>query len=140
MLGGRPQLVFPLEGPGDLSGDRARDGLFPILPVWRNATVVKSTSLSRGGFLLPAWERKIGVDLIKDPALLHAAYNDAQGVTAKFNLNLLRHAQRELGLEVTVLVVDRIPGEDRHVDPEHEEPHAFLHAHEQEGRQEEREE
>lgn len=46
-----------------------------------------------GGALL------IGVDLIKDPALLHAAYNDAQGVTARFNLNLLRHAQRELGLE-----------------------------------------
>lgn len=46
-----------------------------------------------GGALL------IGVDLIKDPALLHAAYNDAQGVTARFNLNLLRRAQRELGLE-----------------------------------------
>jgi ABC-type sugar transport system ATPase subunit len=52
-------------GVGYVSGDRARDGLFPILPVWRNATVVKSTTLSRGGFLLPAWERKIGVDLIK---------------------------------------------------------------------------
>ena len=46
-----------------------------------------------GGALL------IGVDLIKDPARLHAAYNDAQGVTARFNLNLLRHAQRELKLE-----------------------------------------
>ncbi len=46
-----------------------------------------------GGALL------IGVDLIKDPALLHAAYNDARGVTARFNLNLLRHAQRALGLE-----------------------------------------
>ena len=46
-----------------------------------------------GGALL------IGVDLIKDPALLHAAYNDARGVTARFNLNLLRHAQRVLGLE-----------------------------------------
>ena len=46
-----------------------------------------------GGALL------IGVDLIKEPARLHAAYNDAQGVTARFNLNLLRHAQRALGLE-----------------------------------------
>ncbi|MFX1679179.1 L-histidine N(alpha)-methyltransferase [Mitsuaria sp. CC2] len=46
-----------------------------------------------GGALL------IGVDLIKEPARLHAAYNDAQGVTARFNLNLLRHAQRELKLE-----------------------------------------
>jgi uncharacterized SAM-dependent methyltransferase len=39
----------------------------------------------------------IGVDLIKDPALLHAAYNDAAGVTAQFNLNLLARINRELG-------------------------------------------
>ena len=31
----------------------------------------------------------IGVDLKKDPAVLHAAYNDGQGVTAAFNRNLL---------------------------------------------------
>ena len=45
----------------------------------------------RGGALL------LGVDLIKDPDVLHAAYNDAQGVTAAFNLNLLARANRELG-------------------------------------------
>ncbi|MGB7479843.1 MAG: L-histidine N(alpha)-methyltransferase [Burkholderiaceae bacterium] len=33
----------------------------------------------------------IGVDLVKPPALLEAAYDDALGVTAAFNLNLLRH-------------------------------------------------
>ncbi len=38
----------------------------------------------------------IGVDLKKDPRLLQAAYNDAQGVTAEFNLNLLRRIQLEL--------------------------------------------
>jgi len=38
----------------------------------------------------------IGVDLKKDPALLHAAYNDAAGVTAAFNLNLLDRINREL--------------------------------------------
>ena len=47
----------------------------------------------RGGGLL------IGIDLIKDPAVLHAAYNDAAGVTAAFNLNLLERARRELGAE-----------------------------------------
>ena len=31
---------------GYVSGDRKKDGLFPILPVWRNATVVKSEDLS----------------------------------------------------------------------------------------------
>jgi uncharacterized SAM-dependent methyltransferase len=39
----------------------------------------------------------IGVDLKKDPNLLHAAYNDAAGVTAAFNLNLLERINRELG-------------------------------------------
>jgi uncharacterized SAM-dependent methyltransferase len=39
----------------------------------------------------------IGVDLKKDPAILNAAYNDAQGVTAEFNLNVLRHINAELG-------------------------------------------
>ncbi len=36
----------------------------------------------------------IGVDLRKDPVILNAAYNDAQGVTAEFNLNLLSHINR----------------------------------------------
>lgn len=39
----------------------------------------------------------MGVDLVKDPALLHAAYNDSAGVTARFNLNILRVINRELG-------------------------------------------
>ena len=38
----------------------------------------------------------IGVDLKKDPAILHAAYNDAAGVTAQFNLNILERINREL--------------------------------------------
>ncbi len=47
----------------------------------------------RGGGLL------IGIDLVKPPADLHAAYNDAQGVTAAFNKNLLVRANRELGAD-----------------------------------------
>ncbi|TVP87273.1 MAG: L-histidine N(alpha)-methyltransferase [Thioalkalivibrio sp.] len=39
----------------------------------------------------------IGVDLRKEKALLEAAYDDAQGVTAAFNLNLLERINRELG-------------------------------------------
>lgn len=41
----------------------------------------------------------IGVDLVKEPAELHAAYNDAAGVTAAFNLNLFARANRELGAD-----------------------------------------
>ena len=38
----------------------------------------------------------IGVDLVKEVSILHAAYNDAAGLTAKFNLNLLARINREL--------------------------------------------
>jgi dimethylhistidine N-methyltransferase len=38
-----------------------------------------------------------GVDLVKAPQVLHAAYNDRAGVTARFNLNLLARINRELG-------------------------------------------
>ncbi|MEM7218320.1 MAG: L-histidine N(alpha)-methyltransferase [Pseudomonadota bacterium] len=44
-----------------------------------------------GGYLL------IGVDTKKDVATLEAAYDDAAGVTARFNLNLLHHINRALG-------------------------------------------
>jgi L-histidine N-alpha-methyltransferase len=39
----------------------------------------------------------LGTDLVKRASLLHAAYNDADGVTAAFNLNLLARINRELG-------------------------------------------
>jgi dimethylhistidine N-methyltransferase len=42
----------------------------------------------------------IGVDLKKDPRLLHAAYNDSAGITAQFNLNLLARLRDELGAKV----------------------------------------
>jgi dimethylhistidine N-methyltransferase len=41
----------------------------------------------------------IGTDLKKDANILHAAYNDARGVTAAFNLNLLARINRELGAD-----------------------------------------
>lgn len=47
----------------------------------------------RGGGLL------IGVDLRKSPQILEPAYNDKQGVTAEFNLNLLHRMNRELGTD-----------------------------------------
>ena len=51
---------------------------------------VMAETVGSGGGLL------IGVDLKKDPAILNAAYNDAEGVTAAFNLNLLTRINREL--------------------------------------------
>src|SRR5690606_1086174 len=62
---------FPGSSIGNFTPEEARDFL-------RGA----ATFLSGGGLL-------IGVDLVKTPAILHAAYNDAAGVTAEFNRNLL---------------------------------------------------
>lgn len=47
-------------------------------------------SMSPGDFLL------LGVDRVKDREVLHAAYNDAEGVTEQFNLNMLSVLNREL--------------------------------------------
>ncbi|WP_280548069.1 MULTISPECIES: L-histidine N(alpha)-methyltransferase [unclassified Halomonas] len=44
----------------------------------------------------------VGVDLVKERGLLEAAYNDAAGVTAAFNLNLLERMRRDLGAAVEV--------------------------------------
>ncbi len=52
--------------------------------------------VGRGGHLL------IGVDLKKDVRILNAAYNDAAGVTERFNLNLLRRMQDELDCELVL--------------------------------------
>jgi len=45
----------------------------------------------------PGGAMLVGVDLRKDRATLHAAYNDSAGVTAAFNLNVLRRINGELG-------------------------------------------
>src|SRR5215470_15999679 len=47
--------------------------------------------LGKGAILI------VGVDLVKSVDVLNAAYNDAEGVTAQFNLNLLTRINRELG-------------------------------------------
>ena len=78
----RRALYFPGSTIGNFTPDEAR----AFLEAWRPV-------LGTGGAAL------IGVDLIKDPAVLDAAYNDAQGVTAEFNLNLLARLNRELGAD-----------------------------------------
>ena len=77
--GTRPVAFFPGSTIGNFSRDEA-------------AAFLRQTaaSLGAGAGLL------IGVDLKKDEAILHAAYNDPEGVTAAFNLNLLVRINREL--------------------------------------------
>ena len=58
----------------------------------------------------------LGVDLEKDEDVLHAAYNDAAGVTAKFNMNLLARMNRELcaGFDLSAFHHDAIYNHDAH--------------------------
>lgn len=79
------------------AGSRRRVGFFPgstlgnFTPDEALQFLRHAARLLRGGALL------IGVDLIKHPDRLHAAYNDRQGITAAFNKNLLQRANQELG-------------------------------------------
>jgi len=52
-----------------------------------------------GRLLAPDGALLIGVDLVKDPARIEAAYNDSAGVTARFNRNILRVVNRGLGAD-----------------------------------------
>ena len=53
------------------------------------------------------------MDLIKDQAVLEAAYDDAEGVTAEFNLNLIRRINRELDADISI---EKLRHEARWVD------------------------
>jgi L-histidine Nalpha-methyltransferase len=60
----------------------------------------RRTQLTKiAGLLGPADRLLLGTDLVKDPAIIEAAYNDSQGVTAEFNRNLLHVINRELGAD-----------------------------------------
>src|SRR4051812_12102495 len=50
----------------------------------------------------------LGTDLVKDPRVLEAAYDDAAGVTARFNLNVLHVMNRELGSDFDVDGFDHV--------------------------------
>jgi dimethylhistidine N-methyltransferase len=78
-------------------GDAPRVGFFPGSTIG-NFTPQEATRLLRSVRRLLGRRARliIGVDMIKDPATLLAAYDDASGVTARFNKNLLTRINREL--------------------------------------------
>jgi dimethylhistidine N-methyltransferase len=82
-----------------LPGARARAGFFPGSTIGNFRPDAAAGLLRRMRASLNGGGLLIGVDLVKDPARLHAAYNDAAGVTAAFNRNLLVRANRELGAD-----------------------------------------
>ncbi len=80
--------VMPLKNlvyfPGSTIGNFTNEAALSLLEVMHQEA-------GAGGALL------IGVDLQKDPEIIKRAYNDSAGVTAEFNLNMLRHINREYG-------------------------------------------
>ncbi len=88
----------PLQLPAMAAGARRRVIYFPGSTIG-NFTRAEALVFLRYAHAIagPGGAMLVGVDLKKDPARLHAAYNDAQGVTAAFNLNLLTRINRELG-------------------------------------------
>ena len=83
--------------PADLA-ERPRTGFFPGSTIG-NLTPREAGQLLEvfGTGLAPGGRLIVGVDLKKDARQLVMAYNDARGVTAAFNLNLLARINRELG-------------------------------------------
>lgn len=86
------------------AGVRPADG--PVLFAFLGSTIGNFDEAEAVALLAGIRERMragdvllLGADLVKDPAVLEAAYNDAAGVTAAFNLNVLTVLNRELGAD-----------------------------------------
>ena len=85
-----------------LPGNPRRMGFFPGSTIGNFKPDMAIALLRRVRANLDGGGLLIGVDLVKDPTRLHAAYNDAAGITALFNKNLLVRANRELGADFDV--------------------------------------
>lgn len=94
---------------GSNLGNFPRDAAIEFLSAIRQ-------SMTDGDLLL------IGLDLKKDPAVIRAAYDDAAGITARFNLNLLERINRELGANFDTRAFSHQPD----YDPETGAARSFL--------------
>jgi L-histidine N-alpha-methyltransferase len=94
--------------------------LGPRLVVFLGGTIGNFTPGSRRRFLRglakamgPDDHLLLGTDLVKDPAILEAAYDDSQGITAEFNRNVLHVVNRELDADFDVDAFDHVAFFDR---------------------------
>jgi dimethylhistidine N-methyltransferase len=94
----RPFGLPPLSGPPG-----RRVGFFPGSTIGNFEPEGVVAFLTHCGHLLgPGAEMLIGVDVKKDKRILDAAYNDAAGLNAEFNLNLLHRIQKELDSDIEI--------------------------------------
>jgi dimethylhistidine N-methyltransferase len=91
-------ICYPFELPREAREAPVRVGFFPGSTIG-NFEPHEAASFLRNAAKILGRNSKliVGVDLIKPAEVLNAAYNDAAGVTAEFNLNLLTRINRELG-------------------------------------------
>ncbi len=104
-----PRIPEPLEGA-------------PRIVAFLGGTLGNFEPGSRRGFLRALGELLrpddrllVGTDLVKDVDVLEAAYNDAAGVTAEFNRNVLHVLNRELGADFDAALFDHVA----FFDPQH---------------------
>ena len=105
------RYLMRLTGDGDLAHDAIQETFTRLISSPPEGDNTGSVQLTLGNFdreaaggllrrvralLQPGDRILLGLDLVKEPAVLEAAYNDAQGVTAAFNLNLWTHTLVEL--------------------------------------------
>jgi L-histidine Nalpha-methyltransferase len=94
--------------------------LGPRLVVFLGGTIGNFTPGSRRRFLRglakamgPSDHLLLGTDLVKDPAVIEAAYDDSEGVTAEFNRNVLHVVNRELDADFDVAAFEHVAFFDR---------------------------
>jgi dimethylhistidine N-methyltransferase len=96
----------PFAIPANLAG-LPRVGFFPGSTIGNFEPPDAAKFLRHIGDVLgPGALLLVGIDLVKDHEILRRAYNDAAGVTAKFNLNLLTRINRELGADFDLVAFE----------------------------------
>lgn len=103
LLADYPELsIYALAGVYQIALDHLPPSRQPRLLIFLGSTIGNLSPQEEQVFLQQIYRRLspgdyflLGVDLQKDAEILTAAYNDSQGITAAFNLNILRHLNRE---------------------------------------------
>ena len=107
--------VHGLVGDFERHLDHLPDGGGPRLVLFLGGTIGNFLPGARRRFLrtlarrlAPGDHLLLGTDLVKDPAVIEAAYDDAAGVTAEFNRNVLRVLNAELGADFDPEAFDHV--------------------------------
>jgi L-histidine N-alpha-methyltransferase len=113
-------LVHGIVGDFERHLHHLPEALGPRLVAFLGGTIGNFTPGSRRRFLRglakalgPDDHLLLGTDLVKDPAVLEAAYDDSEGVTAEFNRNVLHVVNRELDADFAVDQFDHVAFFDR---------------------------